>query len=116
MNQRLHVFGVLRDSDSQRPHFKNARVRAVQTPMEIVKEQLSFNDSTQILEMILALLFVHRFPTTYLVASRKCSKFYFLLNPNRRKQRKQSGLAFSVFSVSSCLIQIASLRFYLPDL
>jgi hypothetical protein len=28
--------------------------------------------------------------------------FAFLKNSNRRKQRKQSGLSFSVFSVSSC--------------
>ena len=110
-DQCLHVFRVLGNRDPERPDFKDARVRAVQTAIQVVKEKLPLDDSTKIFAEILALLFVHRFPTTYLVASRRCSKFYFLLNSNRRKQRKQSGLAFSVFSVSSCLIQIASLRF-----
>ncbi len=63
-NQPLHIFRVFGNHDPERSNLKDTGVRAVQSPTEVVKEGLSFNNSPKVVEKILALLFVHRIQVT----------------------------------------------------
>jgi hypothetical protein len=62
-NQVLNVLFVLRDNDPQRLHLKDAGVRAVQGATQVVKKELAFEDAPEVITKVLALLFVHRFPS-----------------------------------------------------
>jgi hypothetical protein len=49
-NQALHIFRFEWDDYSEGPNLKYTCIRAVQSPTEVVKEELSFNDSPEVVE------------------------------------------------------------------
>src|SRR5262249_9602464 len=55
----LHVFFVARQHHAERPDLKNAGVGAVQRPREIVEKDFASYDPLEIIQDMLALLFIH---------------------------------------------------------